>query len=446
MLRRAMGKKKLEVLMQKKEEFVEGALKQGFTKEHAEEIFEIMVPFAGYGFNKSHAAAYSVVAYRTGYLKAHFPAEFIAANLTNEITSTDKVPQYIAEGRAMGLSIDPPDVNRSDKVFDVVDGRIVYGLMGIKGLGEGAAEEIVEKRKKDGPYKDFMDFLERVDIRSVGKKPIELLIKTGAFDNLGQSRPLLLSNMENAINYIEKKKEANQYGAISLFEEAGIQEFVDFVFVDTPDWTPLEKLAVEKELLGFYISGHPLDQFKTSIKRCTNLKTNEISRAQPGKNYTIIGMIKEIRTIITKKGDPMAFAKLEDFEGIMDLTFFPKTWEKYSSMISPDAVVAINGKIDKSRDTPSFNVDEVLNPMELQEKSISEVHIKLRANLVSEKEIQNLQDYLFGSDGNCLVYFHIDIFGKTYILKSGPSTKISSDDGTIEEIKSIPCVLEVWKS
>jgi len=446
MLRRAMGKKKLEVLMQKKEEFVQGALKQGFTKEHAEEIFEIMVPFAGYGFNKSHAAAYSVVAYRTGYLKAHFPAEFIAANLTNEITSTDKVPQYIAEGRAMGLSIDPPDVNRSDKVFDVVDGRIVYGLMGIKGLGEGATEEIVEKRKKDGPYKSFMDFLERVDIRSVGKKPIELLIKTGAFDNLGQSRPLLLSNMENAINYVEKKKEANQYGAISLFEEAGIKEFVDFVFVDTPDWTPLEKLAIEKELLGFYISGHPLDQFKTSIKRCTNLKTNEISRAQPGKNYTIIGMIKEIRTIITKKGDPMAFAKLEDFEGIMDLTFFPKTWEKYSSMISPDAVVAINGKIDKSRDTPSFNVDEVLNPMELQEKSISEVHIKLKPNMTSEKEIRKLQDFIFGLEGNCSVYFHIDIAGKDYILKSSSSVKISSKDEIIEELSSIPCIMEVWKN
>ena len=445
MLRRAMGKKKLEVLMQKKEEFVEGALKQGFTKEHAEEIFEIMVPFAGYGFNKSHAAAYSVVAYRTGYLKAHFPAEFIAANLTNEITSTDKVPQYIAEGRAMGLAIDPPDVNRSDKVFDVVDGRIVYGLMGIKGLGEGAAEEIVEKRKKDGPYKSFMDFLERVDIRSVGKKPIELLIKTGAFDNLGQSRPLLLSNMENAINYVEKKKEANQYGAISLFEDAGIKEFVDFVFVDTPDWTPLEKLAVEKELLGFYISGHPLDQFKTTINKCTNFKTNEVARVQAGKTYTIIGMIKEIRTIITKKGDPMAFAKLEDFEGIIDLTFFTKQWEKYSSLIIPDAVVALTGKIDTSRGAPSFIVDEVLNPNELQEKSIQEVHIKLRPNMTSEKDIRNLQDFLLGFEGNCFVYFHVDIFGKTYILKANPSTKIASTEEVIDSISSLPCVIDIWK-
>ena len=157
-------------------------------------------------------------------------------------------------------------------------------------------------------------------------------------------------------------------------------------------------------------------------------------------------MIKEIRTIITKKGDPMAFAKLEDFEGIMDLTFFPKTWEKYSSMITPDAVVAINGKIDKSRDIPSFNVDEVLNPMELQEKSISEVHIKLKPNMTSEKEIRKLQDFIFGLEGNCSVYFHIDIAGKDYILKSSSSVKISSKDETIEELSSIPCIMEVWKN
>jgi DNA polymerase-3 subunit alpha len=221
---------------------------------------------------------------------------------------------------------------------------------------------------------------------------------------------------------------------------------VDFVFVDTPDWTPLEKLAVEKELLGFYISGHPLDQFKTTINKCTNFKTSEVARVQPGKNYTIIGMIKEIRTIITKKGDPMAFAKLEDFDGIIDLTFFTKQWEKYSSLIIPDAVVALTGKIDTSRGAPSFIVDEVLNPNELQEKSIQEVHIKLKTGVTSEQQIRKLQDFLFGIEGNCFVYFHIDILGKSYTLKASPSTKISSSDEVLEDISTIPCVMEVWKS
>ena len=161
MLRRAMGKKKLDVLMKKKEEFVAGAVKNGHTEEHAAEIFEIMIPFAGYGFNKSHAAAYSVLAYRTGWLKAHYPAEFMAANLTNEITSTDGLPFYIEEARAMGVAVDAPDVNRSDVIFDVVDGRIVFGLKGIKGMGEGAAQAIVKERVTNGPYKNFMDFITR---------------------------------------------------------------------------------------------------------------------------------------------------------------------------------------------------------------------------------------------------------------------------------------------
>ena len=208
MLRRAMGKKKVEVMAAEKSKFIEGAVKNGFDAKHADEIFEIMVPFAGYGFNKSHAAAYSVVAYRTGYLKANFPAEFIAANLTNEITSAEKLPQYINEGRSMGLTITPPDVNNSDKYFDVVDGKVVFGLMGIKGMGDAAAEAIVNERKKNGPFKSFIDFLDRVNTSEVNKKAIEVLIKTGAFDNLGINRATLIANMEDAITYAEAKKES----------------------------------------------------------------------------------------------------------------------------------------------------------------------------------------------------------------------------------------------
>ncbi len=221
MLRRAMGKKKPEVLMGKKVEFVEGALKQGFTKEHAEDIFEIMIPFAGYGFNKSHAAAYSVLAYRTGWLKANYPAEFMAANLTNEITSTDGLPFYIEEARRIGVIVDPPDVNRSDVNFDVVDNRIVFGLRGIKGMGTGAAEAIVRERRENGPYTDFMNFIERclklkdsgIDEETgerrapkqlVNKKAIEVLIQTGGFDKLDQNRATLLANYESAIAYEEK--------------------------------------------------------------------------------------------------------------------------------------------------------------------------------------------------------------------------------------------------
>jgi DNA polymerase-3 subunit alpha len=212
LLRRAMGKKKKEILDKEKIPFLAGAKKQGYPEAKAEEIYNILAPFAGYGFNKCHSAPYAVLAYQTAYLKANFPAEFMAANLTNEIHSTDKnkLSECIDEARKMGLAIDPPDVNRSDKLFTVVDGRIVYGFLGIKGLGDASADEIVNCRR-EGPYKDFIDFLNRVDIKTVGKKAVELLIQTGAFDALGQAhgqaRGTLLGNLERVVEYIQNIKD-----------------------------------------------------------------------------------------------------------------------------------------------------------------------------------------------------------------------------------------------
>lgn len=444
MLRRAMGKKKIDVLMGKKVEFEEGAVKQGFTKEHADDIFEIMVPFAGYGFNKSHAAAYSVLAYRTGYLKCHYAAEFMAANLRNEMNTTDGLPKYIAEARRMGIPVDPPDVNRSDKHFDVVDGHIVYGLLGIKGLGEAAAEEIVAKREKNGPYKDFMDFLDRVDLHSVNKKAIEVLIKTGAFDNLGEERAKLLLNMERAVEYTDKKKEAGQYGQASLFEDTGEKEFADFIYTDTPEWAPLEKLAIEKELIGFYLSGHPLDSYRDVIERMATFHTDEVERTTKDRKYVVIGMIGGIRQIITKKGTPMAFGTLTDLDGSIDLTFFPKVWEKLGPQLHNDAVLALSGSVDTSRDTPSFLVDEII-PMEtLKEKSVKEVHIKLNKALSAETDLLQFRDFLFGVSGNCSVYFHIELSGRQYVIKAGNFITLPSDPEYISTLSEKPYVEDVW--
>ncbi|MBQ3670450.1 MAG: DNA polymerase III subunit alpha, partial [Treponema sp.] len=276
MLRRAMGKKKPEVLMGKKKEFVEGALKQGFTKEHAEEIFEIMIPFAGYGFNKSHAAAYSVLAYRTGWLKANKPAEFMAANLTNEINSTDKLPEYIEESRKRGIPVDPPDVNRSDVIFDVVDGHIVFGLKGIKGMGEGAAAAVVAEREEHGLFTSFMDFLERMVQRTddtgkmyFNKKALEVLIKCGGFDNLDKNRPTLIANYEEAFTYAEKKFKDSNSSQLSLFGDSGISEYEEFKFTEVEDCSMIEKLTMEKELIGCYVSGHPLDEYKSAYEKAT---------------------------------------------------------------------------------------------------------------------------------------------------------------------------------
>ncbi|MCI1209335.1 MAG: DNA polymerase III subunit alpha [Treponema sp.] len=462
MLRRAMGKKKLNVLMEKKKEFEAGSIKNGFTQKHADDIFELMIPFAGYGFNKSHAAAYSVMAYRTAWLKANYPAEFIAANLTNEITSTDKLPQYIEEGRSMNLEIDPPDVNRSDEVFDVVDGKIVFGLMGIKGLGESAAQEIVRERKDNGPYKDFMDFLDRIDLKTVNKRAIEVLIKTGAFDNLGQNRPTLIQNMERAVEYAEAKKEATQYGQASLFEETDEKEFDDFVFEKVEDLPKMEKLNMEKELIGCYISGHPLDAYRKVIEECATVTSQNIEREaknseaekeqgqnpwyarNAGRTYIAIGMLTDMRTIRTKKNSEMTFARLQDFQGFIDLTFFPKTWEQLRGKISDSGIYAFTGKVDGSRDTPSFLVDNIEDISSLQAKSLHEIHIQLDNNFQTERDVGKLKDFLFGTSGNCFVYFHIDTPEGPYIIKANTQMTAPSNKDFIKDLENQPLVQEVW--
>lgn len=466
MLRRAMGKKKLEVLMGKKVEFEEGAIKQGYTKEHADEIFDIMVPFAGYGFNKSHAAAYTVLAYRTGWLKTHKKAEFMAANLTNEITSTDTLPEYIEEARKMGIPVDPPDVNRSDSIFDVIDGHIVFGLKGIKGMGEGAARAIVEEREENGPYKSFVDFIERLSSKDVNKKAIEVLIKTGAFDNLGQNRATLTMNFERVIEYEDKKNASKEYGQASLFEDAGIKEFEDFKFEECEDLPKMERLNMEKELIGCFVSGHPLDDYKTAIETCATCNSENIERwakidkaekasleasgrsswqsRNSGKTYIAIGMLQDLKIIMTKKGKQMAFAKLADYKGFIDVTFFPPVWEKYSSQIEAEKVYAFKGKVDGKREVPSFLVESIEDIATLQQKAISSIHIQLEQGFSSVKEIAPLRDILFGGTGTLLVYFHIEIDGKTYVVKANTQLTVPNTKEYIDSLKDISGVNEVW--
>jgi DNA polymerase-3 subunit alpha len=366
LLRRAMGKKKREIIDKEKTPFLAGAVKQGFSEETAGRIYEILVPFADYGFNKSHAAAYSVVAYQTAWLKANFPAEFMAANMTNEISSVDKLPMYIDEARKMGIPIDPPDINRSDRLFTVVAGRIVYGFSGIKGLGDASAEEIVTCRK-DGPYKNFTDFLSRVNIKTVGKKVIELLILTGAFDNFEQSREVLQGNLERAVDYAQNIKDDKQFGQTSLFGEAGEQEYPDFEFKPFPEASREDRLKIEKDLIGFYFSGHPLDDYKEEWERFVKLDLSAADNA-PEQEYTLIGILSGLKPYTNKSGKVMAFGSLADYRGEIDLVFFERTWETYRDRVNEGDFIALKGKLDRQRGKPGMRVDSILPPDQLKIK------------------------------------------------------------------------------
>jgi len=366
-LRRAMGKKKKEIIDAEKIPFIEGAERQGYSKNKAGQIYDILVPFAGYGFNKSHAAAYSVIAYHTAYLKANFPAEFMAANLTNEIHSAnkEKLSECIDEARKMGIAIDPPDVNHSEKLFTIVDGRIIYGLLGIKGLGDAPADEIVRCRA-DGPYLDFMDFLSKVDIKLVGKAVIEKLIQTGAFDRLGMSRENLLGNLERAVEYAQKQKEDKKFGQTSLFGGTDEKEYADFVFENFPETSRLEKLKIEKHLIGFYFSGHPMDEYRDLWEKIVKVDLGHLETIQPG-NQILVGIIKTIRVVVSKSGK-MAYITIADYNGEIEMIFFSRVWEAWQGRIQEDQIAIVKGKIDyqKDKDKYSFIAEGLIDSRETE--------------------------------------------------------------------------------
>jgi DNA polymerase-3 subunit alpha len=472
-LRRAMGKKKLEEMKKEKAKFIAGAQARGFSEEDADRIFEILVPFAGYGFNKSHSAVYAILAYRTAYLKANFPVEFMAANLSNEITSVDKLPVYIDEVRRMGLALDPPDINRSGPYFAVVDGRIVYGFLGIKGLGAASAEEIVNCRK-DGPYRDFMDFLERANIKTVGKKVVELLIQTGAFDGFGISRAVLAGNLEQAVDYAQNKKDDKKYGQSSLFDDTGEKEYPDFEYKPFPEWDRMEQLTIEKELLGFYFSGHPLDDYREVWQQEVTVDLAHPENTPDG-TYTLIGIVKTVRPQMTKKGAEMGFVTLMDYNGEIELVFFPKEWMTHRDTIHPDDKLAVRGRIDRSgeqkRDRPGFLVSSMPDLEKLvksvrrngkkneapqaetghsggekaAENSFRAVHIRLNPlEVLGEETLYPLRDYLFENPGPCSVFIHVPAPDGEAVIRTATQMNAAADPIHLNALARYAGVVEVW--
>lgn len=444
LLRRAMGKKKLEVLAKERIPFVEGALKNKISEADANRIFDILIPFAEYGFNKSHAAAYSVVAYRTAYLKANYPAEYMAANLTNEITNQDKLKEYIAETRKMGIEITAPDVNFSDRYFTVVEGKIVYGLMGIKNCGGAAVDEILKQRESGGPFANFMDFLDRVDLKTVNKKVLETMIQTGCFDKLKMNRATLLANLVTVTEYAQHKKDASKYGQASLFDACEEEEFPPFTFQEAEEFPNAELLRLEKELLGFYFSGHPMDAYKKVWERSSDLDISHPERSSPDRTYTIVGMMRNIREIMTKTNKRMAFGTLDDYSGSIDLVFFAKNLDMLRPMMISDKVVALRGMVDVSRSEPSFKVDEIIDPDTLKEKSIREVHIRLTELVKTEADLNDLRDYILEQSGSCHVYFHLQSKNKETIIKANAQIALSSSSVTMDRLRSFFGVKDVW--
>ncbi|MEI6704718.1 MAG: DNA polymerase III subunit alpha, partial [Deltaproteobacteria bacterium] len=349
LLRRAMGKKDAVVMAKEKIPFLEGAARLGVDPKKAEAIFDLMAKFAAYGFNKSHSAAYALIAYQTAYLKAHYPVEFMAALLTCDMDSTEKVVKNISDCREQGVEVLPPDINSSGLSFTVVGTSMRFGLGAVKNVGAGAIEAILEARK-DGPFINLYDFCERVDLRRVNKRVIESLIKCGAFDSTVANRASLIEGLEAATSYGQKIQEERTSVQVSLF---GTEEVVrgnghgGMKLPVVSEWHDKEKLAFEKEALGFLITGHPLDRYIDDIKRLSSSDIANLVELPDGSEVRICAIVSAFKEITTKKGDRMGFVTVEDLSGSVEVTVFSDIYIMSSSLLKSDDPLFITGKLEK---------------------------------------------------------------------------------------------------
>lgn len=363
MLRRAMGKKKPEIIASLKEDFMNGAEENHVDRGIAAKVFELIEYFAGYGFNKSHSAAYAVVAYQTAYLKAHYPVEFMAALLTSVMDSADRVAFYIAECRRMGIAVLTPDVNESFESFTVANGSIRFGLAAMKNVGKGAMQSIIEVRKADGPFTSLQDFCMRVDLGQVNKRMMENLIKGGAFDSLEGNKQQMLAILDQCLEQGNEVRRNKASAQISLFDfdEVGFGNgYAPISLPDLPEFRKQELLAMEKEILGLYVSGHPLDDYKKVIHEKISVTLEELNESYDQQKIIVAGMIENFKISTTKKGDTMATIRFEDLTGTMDLLVFPKQFVRYREMIQKEAIVLVKGRYLAQDDNPKISAEEIL--------------------------------------------------------------------------------------
>jgi DNA polymerase-3 subunit alpha len=412
-LRKAMGKKIAEKMAEHRELFMEGARKNNHPEGKAKAIFDLMEKFGGYGFNKSHSAAYALIAYQTAYLKAHFPVAFLAALLTSEITSIDGVVKFIAECKSHDIEVLPPDINTSSKVFSVDKGRIRFGLVAVKNVGGGAIDAIIQERA-NGPFSSLFDFCERVDLRKVNRRVIEALIKCGAFDSTDASRAQMLAALDEAMDYGQKVQrercdpQMGLFGGDSCPEPLNVPELPP-----VEEWDPRQLLAFEKEALGFYFSGHPLNRFRDIIDKFANANAVTIKEAEDGAPVRIGGLISAIRTLRTKKGDPMAFATVEDPQGTVEVVVFPESYAASQHLLEEDRPVLVQGQIQKEENGVKIIAEQVVPMEKAEEVWTASVRLTVDMSRIDTDRLKALRDLLHRHPGGCPTYLHLVDPGQT---------------------------------
>lgn len=422
LLRRAMGKKKESEMARHREIFLAGAKSGGYDLKRAEEIYDLMAEFAKYGFNKSHAVAYAVIAYQTAFLKTYYPACFFAALLGTEMNNMDKITMYINDAREIGIEILPPDVNESLYLFNVIEDKIRFGMGAIKNVGSNPVNAIISERIDGGPFTGFINFCERVSMKSCNKRVLESLIKVGAFDECEKlNRATLLESLELITTYASKKQHEKEMGQVNLFDMGDSPESTEEMLNinEVSDFDDKEKLGYEQQLLGIYVSGHPLDKFGDILTELISMPISEIhslpqmtkpdfdfrnkgaKKKDPSqRSLTIAGMITEKKVINTKKGDKMAFVTIEDLSGKIECIFFPNSYMENFELLETDEPVVLRGYVRLSDDRRSFYVDKGQELTAESDERVSAVRISLETNRLNDHVLPRLKQVLLSYRGS----------------------------------------------
>jgi DNA polymerase-3 subunit alpha len=423
LVRRAMSKKKMDVMQKERLHFTEGALGNGVSKEIADKLFDEMIDFASYAFNKSHAAAYAVIAYQTGWLKYYYPTEFMAAMLNSYIGSSSRVSRYIDDCKSMKIDVLPPDINESNVRFSVINKKIRFGLCAIKNVGSGIIKDVTDERKENGNYRSFIDFCERTSKLDINKRCVESLIKAGSFDSMNKNRAQLMAVFEKIIDGINNTRKRNVEGQVSMFEmnSAGKEQsgLADYKFPDIKDYPQKMMLAMEKEMLGLYISGHPLDNFKDEILEKTTVSSMDLytdeenensKKINDGMNVTVGGIVTNRTIKTTKNNKTMAFIEIGDFGGTMEIVVFPEIYERNKMILIEDNIIYIKGSINMKEEEQAKIIANTIYPVKKEIRKT--LCIKIDEELEEERflSLKALLNY-FSGNSKCIIA--VDKNGRT---------------------------------
>jgi len=441
-LRKVMGKKQVAVMEKEKPKFLEGAKKKKISEHKAKVIWDQMEQFAAYGFNKSHGAAYSIISYQTAYLKTHYPVAFMAALLTSEKDNRDKIIKYMSTCKEMGINILPPDINESNRDFSISGENIRFGLAAVKNVGEAAIESIIAMRQ-EVKFSSFIDFLSRVDLRKVNKRVVESLIKCGAFDSLGNNRRQLMECCEEAMEEAQRKQKELQSNQASFFDELDNEgtSFENgggsYIIPDLPEWDRKELLSIEKETLGFYITGHPLHDYADKLNLVTNTDSSTLSTKHDKDTITIAGVISSLTERQTRRKDIMCNAVLEDLQGSVNIIFWADTYTKHYALLHADEPIVVQGIIDVGDESPKVIAQEVVLLSKSMEKPYKQVRFMINADKATPENIISLNEAIKKYPGKYEGYMHI-VNGKSEtIVYLGDKSRLDISDKLKKEVDGI---------